>query len=414
LTRNVRDVIVTDMAENDHQNPLVVGLTGSFGSGCGYLCENILKARGFGIVSLGSILQDEYRKTTNKDPNKATRTEKQAFGDEMRQKHGSDFFARQAMELVRARKADHAQWAIKSIRNPAEVGCFRTASQRFFLLGVAADRETRWKRVRRDYKDNLAAFEDDDIRDTGRDSPLHGQRVGDCFAEADIVLDNRKNFQAVGNEEFREFAGLVNGYIGLVEHPLSRQEPLSRREHLMSMAYAASQESHCLKRKVGAVIVDRFGNVISSGFNEVPRQSRPCKSQHGKCYRDVAWELFWPKLTEMLPEATTKQADLKRLFRRNFKILDYCQSLHAEENAIVNLARNGRSVPLDECVLYTTTYPCRMCANKIVNLGIKLVVFLEPYPDEESYIILDTAGVKQEMFQGVTFKSYFRLYGEQR
>ena len=55
-----------------------------------------------------------------------------------------------------------------------------------------------------------------------------------------------------------------------------------------------------------------------------------------------------------------------------------------EENAIVNLARNGRSVPLEECVLYTTTYPCRMCANKIANVGIKQVVYLEPYPDQRA------------------------------
>lgn len=39
----------------------------------------------------------------------------------------------------------------------------------------------------------------------------------------------------------------------------------------------------------------------------------------------------------------------------------------------MSLARNERSVPLEECTLYTTTYPCRLCANKIVNLGVEIV-----------------------------------------
>jgi deoxycytidylate deaminase len=88
--------------------------------------------------------------------------------------------------------------------------------------------------------------------------------------------------------------------------------------------------------------------------------------------------------------------------------------LHAEENAIVNLARNGRSVPLERCTLYTTTYPCRLCANKIVNVGIKRLVYLEPYPDQEAKKILEHGAVRDEFFEGITFKAYSRVYGEKR
>ena len=38
----------------------------------------------------------------------------------------------------------------------------------------------------------------------------------------------------------------------------------------MAIAYAASMRSSCLKRKVGAVIVDITEDVFSSGYNEVP------------------------------------------------------------------------------------------------------------------------------------------------
>jgi len=115
-----------------------------------------------------------------------------------------------------------------------------------------------------------------------------------------------------------------------------------------------------------------------------------------------------------MPEAVPKEANIKGLFRKEFKILDYCRALHAEENAIVNLARNGRSVPLEECTLYTTTYPCRMCSNKIVNVGIRQIVYVEPYPDEAAKSILKNADVKTQFFRGVTFKAYSRLYGEEK
>lgn len=44
--------------------------------------------------------------------------------------------------------------------------------------------------------------------------------------------------------------------------------------------------SSCLKRKVGAVIVDITGDVFSSGYNEVPAANNTCKCEYGMCYRD--------------------------------------------------------------------------------------------------------------------------------
>ena len=96
-------------------------------------------------------------------------------------------------------------------------------------------------------------------------------------------------------------------------------------------------------------------------------------------------------------------------------MLDNCRALHAEENTILALARNGNSTPLSECTLYTTTYPCQLCANKIISVGIERIVYLEPYPQQAAQVILGNAiGVKQECFEGVTYRAYFRLYGERK
>ena len=97
------------------------------------------------------------------------------------------------------------------------------------------------------------------------------------------------------------------------------------------------------------------------------------------------------------------------MFKKRFKILDYCRALHAEENAILNVTRTGSSSELKEATLYTSTYPCNLCANKITQVGIKKVVYFEPYPMKEAKDILSDGNVKQEPFEGVTFNAYFRL-----
>jgi len=61
-------------------------------------------------------------------------------------------------------------------------------------------------------------------------------------------------------------------------------------------------------------------------------------------------------------------------------------------------------------VLYTTTYPCTLCANKIVSIGIKKVVFAEPYPMEDATKILQAGKVELSPFEGVKSSAYFRIY----
>jgi deoxycytidylate deaminase len=305
---------------------------------------------------------------------------------------------------------------VDSIRNPAEIHLLRNESNRFFVFGMYADKEKRWDRVKcpDKYHGDRERFDEDDENDTGKQSDEHGQRVGDCFLEADVVLSNSINFDAIGNEDFKAFAGNVMHYAGLVSTPLAKKAPLKPEEPLMAMAYAAGQRSSCLQRKVGAVIADGFGNVISSGFNEVPKGEQPCAARYLGCYRKKNRQAFFDGLSSAGVIVEGKQAEVERAFSEQFRILDVCRAVHAEENAILNLARTGRSVPLNECTLYTTTYPCRLCAKRIANLEFARIVYLEPYPDQEAKVILKGAGVVDEFFEGVTFRAYFRIYGEQR
>ncbi|TGV73273.1 dCMP deaminase, partial [Mesorhizobium sp. M2D.F.Ca.ET.145.01.1.1] len=54
--------------------------------------------------------------------------------------------------------------------------------------------------------------------------------------------------------------------------------------------------------------------------------------------------------------------------------LEYGRIVHAEMSALLDAARIGR--PVRESVLFTTTFPCHMCAKHIVASGVSVVVFL--------------------------------------
>ena len=54
-------------------------------------------------------------------------------------------------------------------------------------------------------------------------------------------------------------------------------------------------------------------------------------------------------------------------------IMGQCGCLHAEDNAINSLRGDGGEV------IFCSTYPCFMCAQRIINAGIKKVYYLISY-----------------------------------
>jgi deoxycytidylate deaminase len=382
-------------AGGDWVSKLVLGLTGSFGSGCTTIAEKFIKPRGYKYISLSELLKDNYRNETGKTDG-FMRHELQKFGNELREQRGGGYLAEQANSLM---EKDYGQtkWVIDSIRNPMELEVFRKKYPNFFLIGVFAEQDVRWERLKSNYNQDRRQFEQDDERDKGEDV-TYGQRVAECFLGADLVISNNKTCYPESDDE-RDLKTKVLEYIQLIEKPYTRHP--TEKEAVMAIAYANGLRSSCLKRKVGAVIIDDYGQLFSSGYNEVPSSQRTCKQAYGRCYRDMVKEGLGDEIIKVAEE---------RLIA-GFKILDYCRALHAEENAILNVARFGSSVALRGATLYTTTYPCNLCANKIVQVGIKKVVYFEPYPMKEASETLRNNSVLVEPFEGVTFKGYFRLYG---
>lgn len=117
------------------------------------------------------------------------------------------------------------------------------------------------------------------------------------------------------------------------------------RNHTMNMnvAWTASKESRCLKKKCGAVIISR-GEVIATGYGD--RDGEACT----ECARDKK-EVFYS---------------------------DGCYSVHAEMRACIKALQNGFS-DWSNAVVYVTHGPCDACLKLLNHLGVRKVIYDKPY-----------------------------------
>jgi len=137
---------------------------------------------------------------------------------------------------------------------------------------------------------------------------------------------------------------------------------LDRHRYYMGIAEAVSRRSSCCRRQVGAVLV-KDDRIISTGYNGTPRGFTNCNE--GGCKRCY--------------DSNTESGGR----------LEDCICCHAEENSIVQAAFHGISTK--GALLYTTLYPCRLCAKLIINGGVREVIYHEEYHDGN--ILLVASGI---------------------
>jgi dCMP deaminase len=118
-----------------------------------------------------------------------------------------------------------------------------------------------------------------------------------------------------------------------------------------------------MKRRVGAILV-RGKRIISTGYNGTPRGTTNCNE--GGCARC---------------NGPAKGGE----------DLGACFCLHAEENALLEAGRE-RIGP--DSVIYCNTCPCLLCSVKIVQCGVREVVYNQSYSmDTASAALLAEGGV---------------------
>ncbi len=138
-------------------------------------------------------------------------------------------------------------------------------------------------------------------------------------------------------------------------------------EYWMNVVEQISKRSTCLRRNIGAVIV-KDNYIVSTGFNGAPRNLPHC-SEIG-CLRDQL----------KIPSGTRHEI---------------CRGVHAEQNAIIR----GDPLRMEGATMYVNAKPCKICAKMIINAGIKRVVYIEYYPDNEGIALLKQAGIETKVFE---------------
>jgi cytidine deaminase len=99
-------------------------------------------------------------------------------------------------------------------------------------------------------------------------------------------------------------------------------------------------------------------------------------------------------------------------------VIEFQRTVHAEMAAILNAQRHNSSV--QGATLYTTSFPCHICAKHILGTGIARVVYIEPYPKSRAFdlypeeITLEGDGSKGTIpfrsFTGIAPRLYPRVF----
>jgi deoxycytidylate deaminase len=179
-------------------------------------------------------------------------------------------------------------------------------------------------------------------------------------------------------------------------------------EYGMYIAKSAALRSAALSRQVGSAIFSPTGEIITMGCNEVPKFGGGTywtSDTHDR--RDIirGYDPNDQKKHELLADIISRLKDGEHLSNnllavgdpyeicktllseedpsaikdsKVMDVLEFGRDIHAEMSAICDAARKG--LPIAKGTLYSTTFPCHMCAKHIVAAGVIRVVYLEPYP----------------------------------
>jgi dCMP deaminase len=122
---------------------------------------------------------------------------------------------------------------------------------------------------------------------------------------------------------------------------MKKQNYMSWHTYFMAIAFLSSFRSKDEKTQNGACIVDKNHKIIGIGYNGLPRG---CDDNDPDYWADNDDDTLRSKHTYVV---------------------------HAEKNAIYNCMAHDMS----GATMYVTQYPCNTCAQAIIQVGIKEVIY---------------------------------------
>jgi deoxycytidylate deaminase len=320
---------------------------------------------------------------------------------------------------------------IDSIKNGDELRLLRQVyGDMLHVVGVYTPIELRIERLTK--RQPAVAVHNLIDRDSGEEM-AHGQRVRETFPQADFFLRADTGTDSQLTARVRRFVELMMG---------TRIITPTVAERAMYEAFSAARNSACLSRQVGAAIMDREGELLAVGWNDVPRtfgglygspdlrsqvddDHRCWNKEGGKCFNDEEKDFLAKQVIERLvtnsvieESAQARAYDLIRHDSQLRDLIEFSRAVHAEMHALLNASR-AYGPRVQGGKLFVTTYPCHSCARHIVAAGITEVYFLEPYrkslatklhADSITETETDTKKVRIMPFDGVAPSRFLRLF----
>lgn len=383
--------------------------------------EKLLKGTDYNYQKVSIIrLSNEIRELAKLTDANCSTKELIEAGNQLRQEHGYAYLARVAIKKITlAREAlnvdrNESQASlftsqdsdedlkpiysipschiIDSIKNIEELKLLRSVyGDMLHVVGVYTPIDMRIERLskRVNRGDHVQLLID---RDSGEEID-YGQQVGDTFPQSDFFLRADAGTDSQLHARVKRFLDLMLG---------TRIATPTPNERAMYAAYSAARNSACLSRQVGASLTNEGGEILSVGWNDVPRafgglyeskdgadsvdgDHRCWNIEGGRCFNDEEKDLIANAVVDRMVEKGIvdglKRATAFEVIRRDSQLrglIEFSRAVHAEMHALLNAgAKHGSQVRGGK--LFVTTYPCHSCARHIVAAGIEEVYFLEPY-----------------------------------
>jgi deoxycytidylate deaminase len=446
----------SDVIASTHTDELVIALCGPIGSPIHQVGEKIkeMLQETFAydectVIRLSSFIEDHANRSI---PNIPISTSSQfdriqdliSHGDKMRKEFGATVLAELTVNQIRldreikgkdlvtgqftSRRICHI---IDSVKNQEELNLLRTVyREMLYVVGVFSPVAIREQNLKRRGIDQSQIYKLMD-RDSGEET-AEGQTVAKTFSECDFFLRMEANTDAQLRTRVERFLHLILG---------TKIITPTRAETAMYSAASAAGNSACLSRQVGAAVTDVEGELLSVGWNDVPKpfgglyltdsekdpngekDMRCWNRDGGKCSNDEEKAILATQIIDSLasfinPDQRANAIEAVSRDKKLRGLIEFSRSIHAEMHAILT-ALKSTGDRVKGGVLYVTTYPCHSCARHIVASGIKEVYYIEPYKkslatklhdDAVSETEADTNKVRILPYDGVAPAKYLSLF----
>lgn len=443
----------SDQIKNRRSQELVIGVCGAIGCGMPDLVSTLksqLTSDGYEVelVKLSKLIIDnQLNPQDGKDYSDLAGAQRyntlQDLGDDLRREYCLEHIAKLATQHIHTYRdyvhgsdntpaeptkiTQKVAYIIDQIKHPAEIKLLREVyKNNFYLIGFLRTEEDRKMTLKNEQISDLDISKLVERDKKGQNSDDYGQLVSKCLHLSDYFIRNTNDSRA-RNDSVDRFIKLTHG----ASHITPTKDEVG-----IYAAHAASLNSACLSRQVGASILDEDGNILSTGCNDVPKfggglytsnasKDSRCHNHEGLCHNDKHKKQLREEIKDILRKANVSDPDgLAKSIMGNTKaksLIEYSRAVHAEMDAITSIARTTNSSTVDK-TLYCTTYPCHVCARHIVAAGIKRVVYIEPYEKSlaldlhnDSISQSDTNASNEKMmmenFEGVAPFRYQKFFG---